>query len=69
MKTMKRMGNVNATEVRSSDFNLEKGNTVNGVDTHVSRACEKGTRMKMPIAETTAASIFGSRGVVGTAGT
>jgi hypothetical protein len=38
MKTTKRM----ATEVRSSDFDLAKGNTVNGVKTHISRACEKG---------------------------
>ena len=56
---------MNATEVRPSDFDSAEGNTVDGVRTHVSRASEKGIRMKMPITKTTAASIIGSRGVVG----
>jgi hypothetical protein len=49
-------------------FDLVEGNTVDGVRTHVSRACEKGIRMKMPSARTTTASVLGSRGAVGTAG-
>ena len=56
---------MNATEVRPSDFDSAEGNTVDGVRTHVSRASEKGIRMKMPIAKTTAASVIGFRGVVG----
>ena len=41
---------------------------VDGVETYVSRVCEKGIRIKMAFARTTAASILGSRGIVGTAG-
>ena len=55
------MGYVNATEVRSSYFDLAERNTVDGVRTHVSRASEKGIRMKMPIANTTGASVMDSR--------
>ena len=40
MEMSKRMGYVNATEVRSSDFDLAKGNTVDGVRTHVSSVRE-----------------------------
>ena len=43
------------------------GNMVDGVDTYVSRVCEKGIRIKMAFARTTAASILGSHGVVGKA--
>jgi hypothetical protein len=64
-ETTKRMGYTNATEVRSSYFDLAEGNTVDEVRTVVSRASEKGIRMKMPIARTTGASVIGSRGVVG----
>lgn len=43
-----------------------RGNTVDGVQTYVSRACKKGIRMKMPFARPTIASFFGFRGAVGT---
>jgi len=55
-------------EARSGDYGLVEGNTVDGVRTHVSRGCEKGIKMKMPSARTTAASVPGSCGAVGTAG-
>jgi len=56
---------VNVKEARSSDYDPAEGN---GVRTYVSRVCEKGIRMRMPSARTTAASALGSRGAVGTAG-
>jgi len=64
---MKRNGYTNATEARSSDYDLAEGNTVDGVQTHVSRACEKGIRMRMPFARTRVASVIGFRGAVGMA--
>ena len=60
----KRRGYANATEARPNDYDLAEGNTRDGVQKHVSRACEKGIRMRMPSARMTT----GSRGVVGTAG-
>jgi hypothetical protein len=68
METTKRKGYANATEARLNDYDLAEGNTVDGVRSHVSRACEKGIRMRMPFVRTTAASVLGSRGVVGTTG-
>jgi hypothetical protein len=62
------MGCENATEVRSNDFDLAEGNTVDGFRGHVSRMCENRKRMKIPFARTTDASVLDSREVVGTAG-
>lgn len=42
-------------------------NMVDRIQTHTSRECEEGIRMKMPSARTTA-YFLGSRGAVGTAG-
>ena len=41
-------------------------NTRDGVQKHVSRACEKGIRIRMPWERTTATSVIGSCGVVRT---
>ena len=54
-------------EARSGDYDLVEEN-MDGVWTHVSRACEKGIRMKMPSTRTTTASVLGSRGAVGRTG-
>ena len=52
-------------EAKSGDCGLVEEN---GVRTHVSRGCEKGTTMKMPSARTTTACVPGYRGAVETAG-
>ena len=57
------------TEYESGDYDLAEENMVDGVRTHASRACEKGIKMRMPSARTTTASVLGSCGAVGTAGT
>jgi hypothetical protein len=62
MEKRKRKGYANATEARSNVYDLAEGNTRDGIQKHVSRACEKGIRM--PSVRMTT----GSRGVVGTAG-
>ena len=54
-------------EARSGGDDLVEEN-MDGVWTHISRACEKGIRMKMPSTRMTTASVLVSRGVVGTTG-
>jgi hypothetical protein len=55
-------------EARSDDYDLVEGNTVDGVRTHGSQACEKGIGMKVPSERTTTASVLGPRGIVRRAG-
>jgi len=58
MEMMKRNGYANATEARSSDYDLTEGNTVDGGLSSV-------LGMRMPFARTRVASVLGFRGAVG----
>ena len=53
-------------EARWSDYDLVEAN-MDGVQTRISRMCEKGIRMRMPFARTRVASVIGFRGAVGMA--